>query len=121
MTAYKCRTEEIARIMSYAQMGNIRIIAVLNRHFNVTPTEAFMTVLDRAIRNKNLTNAQMEVLRLKCILLGYKNVPPQVHQLAVPPEIAEATKEKRKANRKPRTPAKPSKSDMVREAENVRF
>ena len=122
MTAYHCKTEENARIMSYAQMGNIRIIAVLNRYFNVSPTEEFMDTLDRAIRNKNLSIAQMEALRLKSILLGYKNVPAAARHVAVPPDVAKESKVRRGKDRKPRKPRRGAPlSDMEKDMANVRF
>jgi len=76
MTAYQCKSMETARIMSYSLLANIRIVAVLNRHFNATPTEEFLAMLDRAINNKKLTVAQLSALRLKCAVLGLGNKIP---------------------------------------------
>src|ERR1035437_7609524 len=53
--AYVCRSAEVARVMSYSLMQNIRIVAVLNRHFQMEPIEEFMVQLNRAINNKKLT------------------------------------------------------------------
>jgi hypothetical protein len=69
-TAYACKSEEVARVMSYTMMQNIRILAVLNLHFGVSPTVQFVKELDRAIRNKKITNAQVELLILKSKMLN---------------------------------------------------
>src|ERR1700675_4327097 len=82
-TAYQCKSTEVARVMSYPLMQNIRIIAVLNRHFNAEPIEEFIVQVDRAIQNKHLTVAQLQALKLKGDVLGYttrlpgtNNFPP---------------------------------------------
>jgi hypothetical protein len=110
-TAYKCKTQENARIMSYAMMQNIRIVAAINRHFNASPTEEFMENLDRAIRNKNLTMAQLGALKLKCDLLGIKTKLPTEHATLTPQieAVAEDEKvEKKKKKEKPIQPVVPS-------------
>jgi hypothetical protein len=78
-TAYKCKSREIARIMSYSLMRNISIVSVVNLHFNATPTEAFMKEIDRAIRNKNISSAQVALIKMKCDLLGIKTMLPDNH------------------------------------------
>jgi len=111
-TAYACKTLEIARVMSYALMSNIRVVAVLNRHFNAEPIEEFLVLLDRAINNKHLTLAQLQALKLKCDILGYANrLPgaPGIPRNVIPPDIAEASKQARKSKRK--TPEKHAKSE----------
>src|ERR1035437_4659728 len=75
-TAYACKSMEVARIMSYSMIGNIRIVAVLNLHFNTTPTEELLVQINRAINNKKLTIAQLQALKLKCDLLGVPNRIP---------------------------------------------
>ena len=67
--AYRCKSMEVARIMSYSLMQNIRIVAVLNRHFNTTPIEAFLVQVDRAILNKNLSTSQLGALKSRLIFL----------------------------------------------------
>jgi hypothetical protein len=106
-TAYQCKTPEIARVMSYALMANIRIIAVLNRHFGKSPIEEFIETLDRAVNNKKLTTAQLGALRLKCELLHLDTRIPQRTPVtkvldAVIEENAERVK-KAKKERKPKT------------------
>ena len=101
--AYRCKSVEVARIMSYSLMQNIRIVAVLNRHFNTTPIEAFLIQVDRAILNKNLTTAQLGALKVKADLLGYAARLPSVDRQGVgiiPPDVLEAEKKKRKRTRK---------------------
>ena len=121
MTAYNCKTYEVARIMSYAQMHNIRIVAVLSRHFCKTPIEDFMVTLDRAIANKKLTTAQIQALRLKYEILGYPNRLPSIgapHGV-IPQDVLAEELENRKPKRKPykeRRPAKKSDLDKAMEA-----
>lgn len=110
-TAYKCKTMEIARILSYALLQNTRIMIVLNRHFNRTPTEEFLINLDRAIHNKNLTIAQVQALRMQCDLLGYENRLPTLGAPTdvIPKEIRKAAKAERKAKAKPQAAPKEEK------------
>lgn len=99
--AYKCKNREVARIMSYSLMQNIRIIAVLNRHFNATPIQEFLAMLDRAINNKKLTVAQIQALRLKCEVMGLANkLPAQSPMSAALQEAQASAKEARKPKRK---------------------
>lgn len=99
--AYQCKNREVARIMSYSLMQNIRIIAVLNRHFNATPIEEFLAMLDKAINNKKLTVAQIQALRLKCEILGFANkLTDRVPMGAAFLQAQEDAKEKRKSKRK---------------------
>lgn len=115
--AYKCKNAECARVMSYALMGNIRIIAALNRHFNATPIEQFIVEVDRAIRNKHLTVAQLNALRLKADLLGFSARLPGVQGTptgVIPPDVLEAAEKERKAKRKKverKVVVKPAKSE----------
>lgn len=106
-TAYNCKSLEVARIMSYSLLANIRIVAALNRHFNATPTEEFMVLLDRAINNKNLTMAQLAALKLKCDILQIGNRLPNKQSIGIlPDDIAENDKPKKskKIKEKPATP-----------------
>ena len=101
--AYKCKNPESARVMSYALMGNIKIVAALNRHFNAEPIEQFIVEVDRAIRNKSLSIAQLQALKLKADLLGFSARLPGVNNTptgVIPPDVLAATKEARKAKRK---------------------
>jgi hypothetical protein len=108
LTAYVCKSRETARTMSYAVTQNIRVIAVLNRHFNTAPVEDFLVLLDRAINNKHLSIAQLQALRLKCDILGFANRLPTENAPTgvIPKDVLEATEAARKAQRKPRTPRK---------------
>jgi hypothetical protein len=98
-TAYHCKSRENARVMSYALMANIRIIAVLNRHFNREPIEEFLTQIDHAIRNKKLSIAQIQALKLKGDILGYTTRLPNTDAV-LPPDVDAAIKADRKAKRK---------------------
>lgn len=77
-TAYAVRSAENARVLSYAMLGNIRIIAVLNIHFGTTPTEELLAAIDRAIRNKKITLAQVYALRTKLDVLGISTRLPVI-------------------------------------------
>ena len=115
MQAYKCKSRENARVMSYSLMANIRIVAVLNRHFNREPIEAFLIQIDHAIRNKKLTIAQLSALKLKGDILGYTSRLPGTSGLptgVIPPDVIEADKAARKAKRK-----KPEKAERAPKAE----
>jgi hypothetical protein len=110
LTAYKCKTREIARIMSYSLMSNIRIIAVINLHFNATPTEEFMETLNRAIRNKNISAAQVALIKLKCDILGIKTMLPDDHTPVERKQatVSERVREEKKAKKeKPVQPVQP--------------
>jgi len=110
LTAYKCKTPEVARIMSYSVMANIRIVAVLNRHFATEPIEEFLTMLDRAINNKKLTMAQLGALQLRCQILNLGNRLPNKAKILRPDVVADAkAKPKKSIEPKPVTPSKKPK------------
>jgi hypothetical protein len=113
MTAYKCKSLEVARIMSYSVVANIRIVAVLNRHFAKEPIEEFLTMLDRAINNKKLTPSQLGALQLRCAVLGFANRLPNKGRVLRPDVVADA-QEKPKKVVAPRTvpSKKPPKTDF---------
>ncbi len=103
LTAYKCKSRENARVMSYSMMANIRIVAVLNRHFNREPIEEFLIQIDRAIQNKKLSIAQLQALKLKGDILGYATRLPGTIGQATDAMIvgaASAAKAAKKAARK---------------------
>lgn len=113
-TAYACKDAESARVLSYSVTANPKILACLNRHFNRTPTEEFLMQLDRAIANKNLTIAQVEVLRLKCKMLGIENRLPvlkEANQGVIPPDVLKAEKEARRIGKKIPGPKPQEKAD----------
>lgn len=102
LTAYKCASKENARVMSYSLMSNIRIIAVLNRHFNREPIEEFLIQVDRAIQNKKLTVAQLNALKLKGDILGYTTRLPGTNNFplgTIPPDVQKNLDADRKAKR----------------------
>ena len=99
-TAYQCKTPEVARIMSYSLMQNIRIVAALNRHFNRAPNEEFLIALDRAIVNKNLTMAQLGALRLKCEVMGLRTRISDKTSIGIlPDDVIESEKQAKKNKR----------------------
>ena len=100
LAAYHCKTREVARVMSYSLMNNIKIVAALNRHFNEEPLAAFVKQLDRAIRNKKLTPSQFNALKLKADLMGFGAKLPGVGHRA--PEQAIERAEAAEAAAKPK-------------------
>ncbi len=102
LTAYACASKENARVMSYSLMSNIRIIAVLNRHFNREPIEEFLIQIDRAIQNKKLSVAQLNALKLKGDILGYTTRLPGTNNFplgTIPPDVQKNLDADRKAKR----------------------
>ena len=70
-TAYNCRTEEVARVMSYSILDNVRVIAVLNLHFGADPLDAFLKTCERAAMNRRTTAVQMQILKIMAEAKGY--------------------------------------------------
>jgi hypothetical protein len=64
--AYSCGSEESARTLGYELLANPKVILVLNIFFGVTPSEAFLKQVERAIYNPNLRVAQIDALKLYC-------------------------------------------------------
>ena len=94
-------------------MANIRIIAVLNRHFNREPIEDFIIQVDRAIHNKKVSQAQVWALKLKGDVLGYTTRLPGTPNFpagTIPNDVVEATAAARKAARKKPAP-RPTKPE----------
>ena len=77
--AYRCSTDESVRVMRYALRRSVRVIDVLNLHFGRNATEAFLVDVNRAIRNKKLTIAQVEAMILKSKILGIGSALSQKH------------------------------------------
>jgi hypothetical protein len=100
--AYVCKTREVARVMSYSLMQNIRIVAALNRHFQTEPIEEFMVQLNRAINNKKITPSMVQALRLKCDMLGLgSRIPYENHATGtIPQSVLDAEKAARKPKKK---------------------
>lgn len=111
LTAYQCKSAEVARIMSYSLLANIRIVAALNRHFNTSPIEEFLVMLDRAISNKKLTMAQLGALKMRCDLLGFGTRLPNKQSIGAIPDDILAESRKPKGNA-PKDLAKPKKGQI---------
>lgn len=121
-TAYECKTPEVARIMSYSVMMNMRIIEVLNRHFNKAPIEEFLTLLDRAIHNKKVTIAQVNALKLKADILGFgSRIPNKQAFDGVPLDVKADSKARRKAKRQAQRKAHPPKTQQPLEKTEYGF
>lgn len=118
MVAYQCKNRNVARVMSYGLMQNVRIIEVLNRFFKRTPPQEFIISLDRAIRNKHLSNAQVQALRMKCAVLGFANRLPHSHTAPVnadkdAPEIKKPARKKKRAPKNTKPAEKALYENMV--------
>ena len=120
--AYDCKNRNSARVMSYSMLGNIRVIAALDRHFNRQPLVSFLMVLDRAIQNKHLKQSQLHALRLKADLIGLQSGMPVPGRTVkdVLDEVREEGRKIQKTGRKPRklppepdAPAAPSEEDTL--------
>lgn len=112
--AYPCKSEEVARVMSYELLGNINILAALNRHFGNDDIDAFLVVLDRAIRNKKISTAQLGALRLRCEVLGIKTrIPASPEKRWVLPAPNRDAKQKtpKRPKKSAETPASPRPND----------
>lgn len=103
--AYRCKSYEVARIMSYSILANIKIVAVLNRYFGTEPVDSFLANLDRAVRNKRLTLAQLGALRLQCDVLGIGTKIP-ANFGGQPPKADPPVKDKRSKKPKKTTSTK---------------
>lgn len=116
-TAYKCKNLEVARIMHYALMSNIRIVEVLNRHFQTAPVEQYLRLLDQAIRNKRLTPSQLEAIRLKGTIMGFVTRAPGAHGKASG-AIASFLPKESKPKRKGAKPGPKPKSETATPYDN---
>ena len=112
--SYTCKNDNVARVMSYRQLDNIKIIEVLNRHFGLDPSDTFLTSLDRAVRNKHLTLAQLGALRLKCEVYGFgTKIPHRVEEgfanrpIILPVKLPKKTPKKPKKDKPPVAPSAP--------------
>lgn len=94
--AYNCKSDEVARIMSYPLLMNINIISVLNRHFGTDPINDFLVTLDRAIHNKHLTIAQMQALKLYSDVKGWGSALPTRSSGEPEPQMPDVKKPKKK-------------------------
>ena len=108
--AYQCKSDEVARVMSYSLLANINIVAVLNRHFGTEPIDAFLESLDRAVRNKKLTLAQLGALQLQCEVMGFGTTIPAglEHGRSFTRPAPEKDKKPRKTQKAPAAPTPPS-------------
>jgi hypothetical protein len=76
--AYKCKSEQTARVMVYSYFANPRIIVALAVANGGDPErEKFNAELERAIRNPKTTRNQVSALRMKAQLNGYLGTVPE--------------------------------------------
>lgn len=77
LTAYHVKDRETARKMSYEAFSRPAVIQVLNAYWGVTPFEAFKRDVERAVRNKSLSVAQIRALELQARVSGWgcANIP----------------------------------------------
>lgn len=115
LMSYKCKNREVARIMSYSITQNTRIIDVLNLFYGSDPVQSFLKDLNRAIRNKHLTQAQVTALNLKARVLGIPNIIKSdetsvpVLQPELRPDRSGVGRGKKKAKAEPEPVAAPAK------------
>src|SRR5580692_4129934 len=68
--SYDCGSDESARTLGYELLANPKVILTLNRFFGVSPDEAFLKMVERAIYNPNISVAQIEALKLYSAIHG---------------------------------------------------
>ena len=71
-TAYLCKNDEVARIMSYRLLSAINVAMCLSVHFGDTPIEGFLNVLERCIRSGKITSTQIKAFQLYAELQGWR-------------------------------------------------
>jgi hypothetical protein len=64
--AYNCKNDESARTFGFQLLSNIKIVLTLNRFFGVSPSEAFLKQIEKAIYNPNLSVAAVDALKMHC-------------------------------------------------------
>ena len=112
--AYKCKNDEVARIMSYALLANINIVAVLNRHFAADPIDQFIQTLDRAVHNKKLTIAQLQALKLYCEVMGF-GTKIAARENGETPQPAVIENQEVTEKKAPKNPRKPNVTPVARD------
>ena len=107
--------------MSYALLKSVHIIAVLNRHFQTEPIEAFLETIDRAINSRKVTMAQVQAMRLKSNVLGFTSGIPDRQPMAEGFKEAkvEAKKARKAKLKEERVPKPAEKSFYESEAERL--
>lgn len=124
-TAYQCKNFESARTMSYRMLQTPSIIEVLNLHFRRSPTEQFLVDVDRAVRNRHVSIAQIQAMRLKAEVQGILTRLPNKTSAdnLIPNDVREDAKVARKKHREKENAGKPGpkprKSDYELEAESL--
>lgn len=72
MSAYRVKDRETARKMQYDSFSRPAVVAILNLYHRVTPRDAFLRDVERAVRNRKLTVAQIRALELQARLNGWE-------------------------------------------------
>jgi hypothetical protein len=102
--AYNTKNDESARTFGFQLLSNIKVILTLNRFFGVTPNEAFLKQVERAIYNPNISVAQVDALRLYSAIHGIEKTAVGVaankaaaknHGHKAEPEVSAATTSRR--------------------------
>jgi hypothetical protein len=105
-TAYNAKTLDIARVMAYELFENPKIIACLAIYFQDDPLDVFKRDVQRAWRNKRLSIAQVQAMKLYCDVNGWGSGSlPNLHGPGSA-EPARSAKQSRAKNSKV-TPADP--------------
>jgi hypothetical protein len=69
--AYTTKSGEVARVMAYEAFASPRVIAALAAYFQSDPLEDFKAELRKAYRNKRLSIAQFNALKLHAEVCGW--------------------------------------------------
>ncbi len=70
-TAYDVKNAEVARVLSYEVFANPKIIACLAIYFQDDPLDVFKREVERAWRNRRLSVAQVQAMKIYCDLNGW--------------------------------------------------
>jgi hypothetical protein len=84
--SYNCKSDENGRILGFQLLASPKIILVMNRFFGVSPTEAFLKQVRKAISNKKLTIAQVRALELYSNINGFEKTAVGIVSKAVSDE-----------------------------------
>lgn len=105
-TAYKCKNDNSAKVMSYNVMRSFNVMMVLSLHFGDRPVDIFVKRLDRAIRTGQISRAKIDAYRLLADVKGYR----RSRRLGKKPKPNQ--KVKRKAIVKAKAKGEPSKYNL---------
>jgi len=100
LAAYATKSKENAQIMAYTVLSSPRVVACLSAYFQSDPLEDFKAEVRKAYRNRKLSVAQVDALKLHAELNGwsaetlqglYKSKVSTAPEISKPQPVAQAT------------------------------